>query len=197
MKILFLHGFTSSGQCEIAQTLRTELVGMAEVIAPDLPLYPEEAISLVGRLCQDHKPHVIVGSSCGAFYAQMFADTRRKVILVNPFFMMSEFLEPRIGKHRYKSPRVDGAQEFEVTSSLIDHFRSIEQRQFANYSPDNKPHVIGLFGSQDTLAHFRQTFETYYSNAREFEGGHTMSAANVRHDLVPLIKEIKFRLASL
>lgn len=97
MKILFLHGFTSSGQCEIAQTLRTELEGMAEVIAPDLPLYPEEAITLVGKLCQEHRPQIIVGSSCGAFYAQMYVCSMRKIILVNPFFRMSEFLEPRIG----------------------------------------------------------------------------------------------------
>lgn len=94
MKILFLHGFTSSGQCEIAQTLQTEMEGMAEVIAPDLPLYPEEAITLVGKLCQEHSPQIIVGSSCGAFYAQMYACPQRKVILVNPFFRMSEFSSP-------------------------------------------------------------------------------------------------------
>ncbi|MCD8386972.1 MAG: hypothetical protein LUD17_08790 [Bacteroidales bacterium] len=37
MKILFLYGFTSSGQCEIAQTLRAEMESMAEVIALMLP----------------------------------------------------------------------------------------------------------------------------------------------------------------
>ncbi len=34
-KVLFLHGFTSSGECEIARTLRSELEGVAEVVAPD------------------------------------------------------------------------------------------------------------------------------------------------------------------
>lgn len=37
LMILFLHGFTSSGVCEIAQTLRSELSGVFEVVAPDLP----------------------------------------------------------------------------------------------------------------------------------------------------------------
>lgn len=54
---------------------------MAEVIAPDLPLYPEEAITLLGKLCQEHRSQVIIGSSCGAFYAQMYANPVRKVIL--------------------------------------------------------------------------------------------------------------------
>ena len=190
MKILFLHGFTSSGQCEIAKTLQLELKGMAEVITPDLPLFPEDAITLVDRICQEHKPQIIVGSSCGAFYAQMFANTSRNVILVNPFFLMSEFLEPRIGRHIYKSPRTDGQQEFEITPALIEHFKRIEQKQFANYSPKNKPYVYGLFGKQDTLAHFCSLYESCYSNVIEFDGGHTMSAENVSRDLVPLIKEI-------
>lgn len=190
MKILFLHGFTSSGQCEIAQTLRAEMEGMAEVIAPDLPLYPKEAITLVGKLCQEHRPSVIVGSSCGAFYAQMYVCSMRKVILVNPFFRMSEFLEARIGLRQYKSSRLDGKQEFEITPNLIEHFKTIEQRQFVSYTPENKPYVYGLFGKQDTLAHFRSMYDSLYTNAREFDGGHTMNAENVSCYLVPLIKEI-------
>ena len=190
MKILFLHGFTSSGQCEIAQTLRAELEGMAEVIAPDLPLFPEEAVTLVGKLCQEHRPQIIVGSSCGAFYAQMYACPQRKVILVNPFFRMSEFLAPRIGLRQYKSPRADGKLEFEITPNLIEHFKAIEERQFVSYTPENKPFVYGLFGKQDTLAHFRSIYDSLYTNAYEFDGGHTMTAENVRRDLVPFIKEI-------
>ena len=163
---------------------------MAEVIAPDLPLYPEDAVTFVGKLCQEHRPQVIVGSSCGAFYAQMYASPMRKIILVNPFFRMSEFLEPRIGLRQYKSPRLDGKQEFEITPDLIEHFKAIEERQFVSYTPENKPYVYGLFGKQDTLAHFRSMYDSLYTNASEFEGGHTMNADNVRRDLVPLIKEI-------
>lgn len=176
MKILFLHGFTSSGQCEIAQTLRAEMEGMTEVIAPDLPLYPEEAITLVGELCQEHRPQVIVGSSCGAFYAQMYVCSMRKVILVNPFFRMSKFLEARIGPRQYKSPRLDGKQEFEITPDLIEHFKAIEERQFVSYTSENIPYVYGLFGKQDTLAHFRSMYDSLYAHDREFDGGHTMSA---------------------
>lgn len=158
--------------------------------APDLPLYPEEAITLVGKLCQEHLPQIIVGSSCGAFYAQMYVCAMRKVILVNPFFRMSEFLEPRIGLRQYKSPRLNGKQEFEITPNLLEHFKSIEERQFVSYTPENKLYVYGLFGKQDTLAHFRSTYDSLYTNACEFDGGHTMNAENVRRDFVPLIKKL-------
>ncbi|MCF0245061.1 MAG: hypothetical protein HUK06_09820, partial [Bacteroidaceae bacterium] len=95
--------------------------------------------------------------------------------------------------HTYKSPRADGQQEFEITPALIEHFKRIEQNQFANYSPNNKPYVYGLFGKQDTLAHFRSLYESCYSNVIEFDGGHTMSVKNVSNDLVPLIKEISIQ----
>ena len=41
-KILFLHGFFASGSC-IA--LRQAFVGKAEVLTPDLPLHPKEALT--------------------------------------------------------------------------------------------------------------------------------------------------------
>lgn len=37
VKILFLHGFFASGQCQPALALREAFEGRAEVISPDLP----------------------------------------------------------------------------------------------------------------------------------------------------------------
>lgn len=49
-KILFLYGFFASGQCVLAETLREALRGRAEVLTPDLPLHPNEAIALILNL---------------------------------------------------------------------------------------------------------------------------------------------------
>lgn len=189
-KILFLHGFTSSGSCEMALALREALKGNAKVIAPDLPLYPEEAIALIEKECRIHHPQLVVGSSCGGFYARMFVNAHRKIVLVNPFFYMTEFLIPRIGRHQYKSPRADRKQEFEITEKLIDHFRNVEMGQFAGYTPRHKRYVYGLFGTQDNLAHYRPIYDELYVHAKEFEGGHTMTAENVKQALVPLVRKI-------
>jgi len=187
-KILFLYGFTSSGECEIAQTLRNELSGVAEVTAPDLPLHPAEAMDMLQDLCCREQFDLIVGSSCGAFYGQQLVRvTGVPAVLVSPYYRMTEFLQPRIGWHEYKSPRADGNQRFEITSLLVDEFADMQEHQFDCYDEFNRNRVIGMFGSQDTLAHFRDIFLKYYDTAIDFDGQHTMTADNVRHDLVPII----------
>lgn len=190
-KILFLHGFTSGGACEIAETLKTELAGVAEIVAPDLPLHPFEAMDMLRDLCDGTRFDLIVGSSCGSFYGQQLVrPTGVPAILVSPFFRMTEFLAPRIGVHQYKSPRADGRQQFEVTEELVAEFAEMERHQFDCYDEFNRDRARGMFGSRDTIAHFRDLFLEYYSTAIDYDGPHTMTADNVRCDLVPAIRAI-------
>lgn len=190
-KILFLHGFTSGGDCEIAHALIDALQGEVEVVSPDLPLHPTDALELVRHLCTTERPDLIVGSSCGAFYAQQVVRTEGiPALLINPFFLMSEFLEPRIGTHAYKCKRKDSIQTLEITPELIEEFKQMEQHQFDLYDDFNRSRVWGLFGNQDNLAHFKTTFSEYYSTTRIFDGGHTIDSQNIRAVLVPMIKEM-------
>lgn len=190
-KILFLHGFTSSGACEIATTLTAELNGEAEIVAPDLPIHPYEALDMLQDFCANEQFDLIVGSSCGSFYGQQLVRfTGVPAILASPFLEMTDFLEPRIGIHEYKSPRKDGRQQFEITPELIAEFAEMQKHQFDCYDDFNRNRVWGMFGSRDTLAHFRDKFEQYYSTAINYDGPHTMTAYNVRHDLVPAIRQI-------
>ena len=147
-------------------------------------------MALIEKEIRIHRPQVIVGSSCGGFYARMFVSAHRKVILKNPHFAMTEFLQTRIGTHQYKSPRADHRQEFKVTQRLMEHFRSMEAVQFADYTPRHKRYVYGLFGTRDTLAHFRPVYDRFYVHAGEFDGGHTMTAENVKEVLAPLVRKV-------
>lgn len=72
-KILFLHGFFASGACAPANTLKDYFKGMATVLAPDLPLHPQEAIDFIQKLCDQEHPDVLVGNSNGSFLAQIVA----------------------------------------------------------------------------------------------------------------------------
>lgn len=190
-KILFLHGFTSSGACEIARTLRSEMNGEAEVVAPDIPLHPYKAMDMLRDLCNRERFDLIVGSSCGAFYGQQLVQfTRVPAILISPFLKMTEFLEPRIGEHEYKSPRRDGQQRLEITPELVGEFAKMEKSQFDCYDEFNRDRVWGMFGSKDALAHFRDVFLKYYSTAIDYDGPHTMTADNVRNDLVPAVRKM-------
>ena len=66
----------------------------------------------------------------------------------------------------------------------------METIQFADYTPRHKRYVYGLFGTQDTLAHFRPVYDRFYVHAKEFVGGHTMTSENVKEVLAPLARKV-------
>lgn len=194
-KILFLHGFYASGQCVPAVALREAFAGKADVLTPDLPMHPNEALAFIHELTDSEKTDLLIGNSCGAFYAQMIASTRQlPALLGNPHFRMSEFLKQRIGQHEYKSPRKDGRQSFVIDEALVGEFAALEATQFDNWNPLFRDHVWGLFGEQDTLAHFEQLFLQYYSHSFHFPGGHTPTDDEVRNWYVPLAEKMLMEL---
>ena len=193
-KILFLHGFFASGQCVPAQALRESFMGRAEVLTPDLPMHPKEALSFVRELIERDKPDLLIGNSCGSFYAQMLAPVAGiPALLGNPHFQMTEFLKPRIGAHQYKSPRKDGNQDFVIDEALIEEFAELEAIQF-NSNPCNKDRIWGLFGEHDTLAHFEPLFLKHYTRSFHFPGGHTPTAEEVRTWYVPLAEKLLMQI---
>ena len=189
-KILFLHGFYASGQCVPAMALRDAFEGRrlgdgtsetcrVEVLTPDLPMHPKDAIEYIRELIDHEKPDLLVGNSCGSFYAQMLAPfVGIPALLGNPHFQMTEFLKQRIGEHQYKSPRKDGMQDFVINEALVEEFAELEAIQFNYCNPYYKDRIWGLFGEQDTLAHYEPLFLEYYNQSFHFPGGHTPTAAS-------------------
>lgn len=193
-KILFLHGFFASGQCVPAVALREALEGRAEVLTPDLPIHPNMALELIRNICDREHPDLLVGNSCGSFYAQMLAPiVGIPALLGNPHFQMTAFLGERIGTHEYKSPRKDGNQHFVIDEPLIQEFAELEATQFHYCNPLFKDKVWGLFGEQDTLAHFEPLFLEHYNLSFHFPGAHTPTAEEVRTWYVPLIEKMLLR----
>ena len=190
-KILFLHGFYASGQCVPAVALREAFEGEADVITPDLPMHPKEAVKFIRELIDSEKPGLLIGNSCGSFFAQIVAPVVGvPALLGNPHFQMTEFLKQRIGEHQYKSARKDGNQNFVIDETLIEEFAELEAIQFNNCNPDFKDRIWGLFGEKDTLAHFEPTFLKYYNKSFHFPGAHTPTADEVRDWYVPLAKNL-------
>ncbi len=191
IKILFLHGFYASGQCVPALALRDAFRGRAEVLTPDLSTHPQEALRLIRAIIDHEKPHLLVGNSCGSFYAQMVAPVVGiPALLGNPHFQMTSFLKQRLGEHQFKSPRQDGNQHFVIDEALIQEFAQLEAIQFDNCSPAYKDRIWGLFGEQDTLAHFEPLFLQHYTHLFHFPGGHTPTAEEVRDYYVPLAERM-------
>lgn len=186
-KILFLHGFFASGSCPMASALKEALEGQATVLAPDLPLHPGEALKMIRSWMEQERPDMLLGNSCGAFYAQIISsETGTPALLGNPYFMMTRFLKDRTGEHSYKAPRADGKQSFLIDDGLIEEFGQLEAVQFDHYKPYYKGRVWGIFGEQDTLAHFEPLFLKYYNHTYHFPGGHTPTKEEVKRWHAPL-----------
>ena len=190
-KILFLHGFFASGSCIPAIALHEAFEGRVRVITPDLPIHPKDALIFIHQLCEKEKPNLLVGNSNGSFLAQIIAPiVGIPALLGNPHLEMTEFLKPRIGEHQYKSPRMDGKQDFVIDEALISEFEELQKEQFKNVTPYWKDKIWGIFGEQDTLAHYKPLFLKYYTNAYSFPGGHTPTAEEVKTWYVPLIEKM-------
>ncbi len=190
-KILFLHGFFASGQCIPALALRDAFANKAQVLTPDLPTHPRLALEQMKEICDMERPDLLIGNSCGAFYAQMLTPVIGvPALLGNPHFMMTEFLKERVGEHEYKSPRKDGNQKFVIDEALIQEFAELQAIQFCNCNPYYKDKVWGLFGEHDTLAHFEPVFLEHYDKSFHFPGGHTPTAEEVRTWYVPLAEKL-------
>lgn len=186
-KILFFHGFFASGNCSLAHTLREELKSVAELYAPDLPLHPEAAIQMIREYCDKERPDLLVGNSCGSFFAQIIAkETGIPALLGNPHLDMPSFLKDRIGMHSYKTIREDGHQEFCIDESLVEEFASLVATQFDGCRAEYRDCVWGLFGENDTIAHYESLFVEHYPNVYHFPGGHTPSVDEVKAWYAPL-----------
>ena len=68
--ILYLHGFASSGQNGTVRAMTT-LLPETRIIAPDIPVEPQEALTFLNDLCAKENPDLIIGASMGGMYAEL------------------------------------------------------------------------------------------------------------------------------
>ena len=189
--ILFLHGFYASGSCIPANALKEAFEGKVRVLSPDLPLHPKEALEFIHQLCDKENPDLLVGNSNGSFLAQIIAPiVGIPALLGNPHLEMTAFLKPRIGENHYKAPREDNKQDFIIDEELINEFAELQKEQFNYTSTYWSDKVWGIFGEQDTLAHYKDLFLKHYTNAYSFPGGHTPTDEEIKEYYVPLIEKM-------
>lgn len=192
-KILYVHGFSSSGQSGTVVKIREMLPGTT-VVAPDLPLHPAEAMDLLHHTCETENPDLIIGTSMGGMYAEMLYGYDR--ILVNPAFQMGDTMlkHGMLGKNTFLNPRQDGVQEFIVTKSLVEEYKEITAKCFAGVTDEeSRDRVFGLFGDEDPVVHTRDLFSQHYRNAISFHGEHRMNDKILLHSVLPVVQWIDDR----
>lgn len=189
-KLMYVHGFASSGSSGTVMALRRYLTGW-RVIAPDLPIDPFEAMELLRATIEEEQPDIVVGTSMGGMFTQQLWGMPR--IVVNPSFEMSRsLLFGKMGKNKYTSKRKDGATEFRVDKKVVEQFKLLEKTQFDGITEDEKQLVWGLFGDKDPVVHFQPLMAKMYGEdrCRWFAGEHRLNDEIVKKVLIPLIDEL-------
>lgn len=189
-KILYVHGFASSGQSGTVGRIRQALPE-ATVIAPDLPLHPQQALDMLQQLCKDEKPNLIIGTSMGGMYTEQLHGYDR--ICINPAFQIADTMGEHgmMGRQQFFSKRADGVQEFYVDKPLVKEYKAITELNFSHASEDGEQQrVYGLFGDEDELVHTYDLFAQHYPQAIRFHGGHRMNDNSFMHSVLPVIRWI-------
>lgn len=192
-KVMYVHGFGSSGQSGTVTKI-SQLLCNAQVIAPDLPIHPEEAMALLRNLCETEQPDLIIGTSMGAMYTEMLYGYDR--ILMNPAFTIGENIlkNNMLGKVTFMNPRRDGVQEFMMTKQLQAEYQAITEQCFAKSDDkDEQDRVWGLFGLEDTTVNTYDLFASHYRNALHFHGEHRMNDSTLLHSVMPVVRWIDDR----
>lgn len=188
MKLIYLHGFGSSGASGTVETLRRMLPDFT-IIAPDIPIDPVEALPYLKQLCETEKPDIIVGTSMGGMYAQQMRGFKR--ICINPAFNMSTMSKVlKTGKHKFFNGRKDHQKEFVITKEIILHHNQMERQQFKGITDFDKENCYGLFGIFDSQVNSYDTFKKHYPNAIRFEGEHRLNDKVIHKVLIPFINNV-------
>lgn len=187
-KLIYFHGFGSSGEGSTAKTLREQLPDWT-VLTPDIPVDPIVALPFLKKLCAAEKPDWVVGTSMGALYAQQMFGIKR--ICVNPAFNMSKKSNVLCeGTFEFFNPRANGEKTFTITPEIISHFADMEAHQFDGFTEVEREIVYGLFADNDTTVNCEDIFCRYYKNVIHFHGEHRLDQHVVVETLIPLIKKM-------
>ena len=191
-KVLYIHGFASAGSTGSATQMRNHLYPKGvQVLSPDVPVDPNEAIAFLKAFVEGEQPDLIVATSMGALYAEQLKGFPR--ILVNPSFHMARLLTFRgLGKREFRNKRQDGQTEFKVDKQMIQAFQQVEKESFKGITPEEKLLVWGLFGKQDNLVNCQADVAKHYGKEQMqlFEGEHFLNDKVLSKVVMPLVEQI-------
>lgn len=175
MKILYIHGFSSSSKAKKAGILRKHF-GSKDVIAPSLPINPYDTIEILSKIIKTEKDNfLLIGSSLGGFYAEYFLRNHNKpCVLLNPSISPHISLKKRIGLGKHF--RSGNNEMFELTQNHINIFKELFSKM--SQKPANPEYLNIIVCKNDdllnpdlTLKHFGFTNKTIILDS----GGHTMT----------------------
>jgi predicted esterase YcpF (UPF0227 family) len=191
--IINLHGF-NSGPGEKAQELQKHFPN-CQVIAPQLPYDPLQAVELVSDIIDQHidsDVHV-VGTSLGAFYAMYLSIQYCNTSNIF-FYLINTSFEPHITLRRYEGKVITNyktQQQFETTPLFFEQLKALYFPIKKGYSANCIYSSDYFIGTEDEVVDF-----TNFTNfIKSFEVPCRLQYSKQDHrfsDLSDVVKAIKY-----
>lgn len=192
MKILYIHGLGSSGNSRTVKVLR-ELMPNDEILAPDIPFDPIEAMNFIRVFDYKVKPDIVIGTSLGGYYAMQLCYSRK--ILINPALFADEDIKNSIGlgEYSYFSKRVDGNQTYTIDETFIAKLKEQREWFFNQCMLDDEFswHCTAMFADNDELfSHIDDYKNLFQGKCITFRGSHRLTEENIKDVLIPQILSV-------
>lgn len=162
-KILYLHGFASCGEGNKSTVLKS-FFGPDNVVSPDLPPSPLDAISLIGEILKSSHFDLLIGSSLGGFYATTLAEKYlMKAILLNPSTQPWETLASQLGWQK----RFCDDEVFEFKPAYLAQLKTLES------TPEKGKYLLLLQSGDEVLDYTKaQSLYNRHKVIVEYGGNH-------------------------
>ena len=161
--MLYLHGFRSSPDSFKARLVARRMAALGrsgELVCPQLPASPQEAMALAVALIGDTPAEqlAIVGSSLGGYYATWLAEQFGcRAVLLNPAVDPLKDLERHVGV----TTAWHSSQPFEFKRAYIDELRALQVARITR--PER---YVLIAASGDEVLDYR-TMLAHYAGARQ------------------------------
>ena len=186
--VVYLHGYGSSSLTNTAIFLAKKMPEY-NVIAPDIPVDPQEALPFLKDYCATHHADLVIGTSMGGMYAMQMSNYPR--ICVNPALHMSQLTDVlMVGTFERFQPTADGQTHYTITEEIIRHFKEMEEHMFDGVTSENQSNCWGFFADGDTLVNYKDEFARHFTHVEDFHGEHRMNNQVIRDVIIPAAKRI-------
>lgn len=184
LNLLYIHGYQSSGKSKTAEAIRLFLPKMAtglfanvNVISPDVPENPSEAIDFIQKFIADNDVTCVVGSSLGGFNViNSTFETDIPKIVINPLVDSMELINP------------------DLNHPLHDLTQTIYKKHLVTFLFPSEENLHAVFSTNDeVLNHSTQSkrlklyYGCKYENMVFVDDAHSLSPENIEKYVCPLI----------
>lgn len=157
--ILNIHGF-NSGPGQKAKELLIQFSADVEILAPQLPYQPREAIRTLRTILDKYKGHEvhIVGTSLGAFYT-MYLSTLYSDQMYFYFYIVNPSFTPFKTLSRYTGNTVRNyktQEQFKVTDRFLEELKEVYEEILQRYSVQSLYSSSFFLSTQDEVLDFKQ-----------------------------------------